>query len=215
MDIKLAVLDAAQVIHRGIQDIVTPMNDMAVVGTWTQVSSLVEAMVSGQAIDILILGDNTRSAPIQSVASDIVGLYPKVKIVALTTRITLKQFEALSGLGVMGFMVKDEALGDFFVGALYAVTRGDVYISPQTAHQMFLASRDLPPVVLTPRQAQVLHHMAEYKSPQEIAQHLSTSVSSVYNVQHRLRQVLNVTHTGQILLAAAKHGLIKEAKERS
>jgi DNA-binding CsgD family transcriptional regulator len=55
--------------------------------------------------------------------------------------------------------------------------------------------------------------MTDYISPQEIAQKMNTSVSSIYNLQYRLRIALGVNNTGEILIEAAKRGLVAEREE--
>lgn len=50
--------------------------------------------------------------------------------------------------------------------------------------------------------------MAQYMTPQEIAMRMQTSASSIYSLQHRIRQVLGVKTTGQILIQAMKRGWI-------
>jgi DNA-binding CsgD family transcriptional regulator len=96
------------------------------------------------------------------------------------------------------------------VGAIHAVKRGDVYISPQTARTLLLANNGQAQVSLSPLQLQVIQHMSHYKSPQEIAQKMNTSASSIYNLQYRLRSILDVHNNGEILIEAAKLGLIQD-----
>lgn len=61
---------------------------------------------------------------------------------------------------------------------------------------------------MNPRQMKVIHYMAQYMTPQEIAMRMQTSASSIYSLQHRIRQVLGVKTTGQILIQAMKRGWI-------
>jgi DNA-binding CsgD family transcriptional regulator len=61
---------------------------------------------------------------------------------------------------------------------------------------------------------QVLNYMAEYLTPQEIASKMEVSVSSVYNLQQRLRLALGVKTSGQILTEAAKRGLIGKREQK-
>ena len=52
--------------------------------------------------------------------------------------------------------------------------------------------------------------MSHYKAPQEIAQNMNTTPSSIYNLQYRLRSILGVHTNGEILIEAAKLGLIQD-----
>ncbi|MBZ0315609.1 MAG: hypothetical protein K8L91_22025, partial [Anaerolineae bacterium] len=60
------------------------------------------------------------------------------------------------------------------------------------------------------RQMQVVRYMGRYLSPQEIAMKMGVSASSIYSLQHRIRQVLGVKTTGQILIEAMKRGWIEQ-----
>jgi DNA-binding NarL/FixJ family response regulator len=207
MTTKLAVVDAAQVIHGGIRDIVSTTDSIRLVGTWEALEPFL-AFMTENAADVLLLGDNVSTLSLKKLTTQVLNKYPKLKVVVLVARITTGHIEELSKMGVTGFMYKDEALSDFFVGAVHAVKRGDVYISPQTARTLLLANNGQTQLSISPLQMQVLQHMSDYKSPQEIAQKMNTSVSSIYNHQYRLRILLGVSNNGEILIEAAKRGLI-------
>ena len=209
MTTKLAVVDAAQVIHAGIREIVSTTDTIQLVGTWEALEPFLVFMKEG-VVDVLLLGDNVSKLSLRKLTVQILNQHPRLKIVVLVVRITTAHIEELSKMGVTGFMYKDEALSDFFVGAVHAVKRGDVYISPQTARTLLLANNGQTQVSLSPLQRQVLQHMSDYKSPQEIAQKMNTSASSIYNHQYRLRHLLGVSNNGEILIEAAKLGLIQE-----
>jgi DNA-binding NarL/FixJ family response regulator len=209
MTTKLAVVDAAQVIHAGIREIVSTTDTIQLVGTWEALEPFLVFMKEG-VVDVLLLGDNVSKLSLRKLTVQILNQHPRLKIVVLVVRITTAHIEELSKMGVTGFMYKDEALSDFFVGAVHAVKRGDVYISPQTARTLLLANNGQTQVSLSPLQRQVLQHMSDYKSPQEIAQKMNTSASSIYNLQYRLRILLGVSNNGEILIEAAKLGLVQE-----
>ena len=209
MTTKLAVVDAAQVIHAGIREIVSTTDTIQLVGTWDALEPFLAFMKDG-AVDVLLLGDNVSKLSLRKLTVQILNQHPRLRIVLLVVRITTGHIEELSKMGVTGFMYKDEALSDFFVGAINAVKRGDVYISPQTARTLLLANNGQTQVSLSPLQLQVLQHMSDYKSPQEIAQKMNTSASSIYNLQYRLRILLGVSNNGEILIEAAKLGLVQE-----
>lgn len=213
MTTKLAVVDAAQVIRAGIRDILSTTDSIILVGAWEALEPLWAFLREGSAVEVLLLGDNVSQTSLKQLTAETLKRQPKLRVVLLATRFTPGLIEELIKLGAMGFMCKDEALGDFFVGAVQAVKRGDVYISPQTARTLFLASSEQPQVGLSPRQMQVLQYMSDYISPQEIAQKMNTSVSSIYNLQYRLRIALAVNNTGEILIEAAKRGLVVEQTE--
>lgn len=209
MTVRLAIVDAAQVIRAGIRDIVSTTDTIQLIGSWDGLDPFLDFM-AGNTTDVLLLGDNISRSKPKMLAEQVLDQYPKLKIIVLAARFTALQIDELSKLGVMGFMYKDEALGYFFVGAIHAVKRGDVYISPQTARTLLPADNGHRQVSLSPLQTQVLEYMTKYKTPQEIAQMLKTSPSSIYNVQQRIRAALGVSKNEQVLIEAAKLGMLQD-----
>jgi hypothetical protein len=63
MTVRLAVVDAAQVIRAGIRDIVSTTKTIQLVGNWDGLDPFMEFM-AGNTADVLLLGDNiSRSKP--------------------------------------------------------------------------------------------------------------------------------------------------------
>lgn len=109
----------------------------------------------------------------------------------------------------MGFICKDEQ-SDTLILAIRLIMRGEVFISPKMATALFRANQDNGHTPLNPRQMQVVRLMAAYLSPQEIAMEMDVTTQSVYSLQYRIRQILNLKTTAQILIEAMKRGWIKE-----
>ncbi|MBZ0308215.1 MAG: hypothetical protein K8I82_19270, partial [Anaerolineae bacterium] len=119
MTTKLAVVDAAQVIRAGIQKIVSTTDTIILVGAWEALEPFWEFMQEG-AVDVLLLGDNVSQTSLKQLTTHALKRQPKLKVVLLAARFTPGLIEELTRLGAMGFMCKDEALSDFFVGAVHA-----------------------------------------------------------------------------------------------
>lgn len=209
MAIRLAVVDAAQVIRAGIRDIVSTTETIVLVGDWDALNPFLDYMANNTA-DVLLLGDNVSRSKPKVLVQMVRDQHPKLKLVILAARFTASDVDQLLKRGATGFMYKDEALGEFFVSAIGAVKRGDVYISPHTASTLFLTDTEQQDVSLSPYQMQVLEYMSQYKTPQEIAQMLKSSPSSIYNVQKRIRVALGVLKNEQVLIEAAKLGLLQD-----
>ena len=211
MTTSLAVVDAAQVIRAGIREIVSTTDSMHLAGEWSNFQEFHDFLKKG-SVDVVLLGDNATRKSLKHAVQQLLEQQPKLKVIVLAASFSSKDIDKLSALGVIGFICKDEDMEDFLVGAIRVSKRGDTYISPKAARSVIVTDKNNTEVPLNPRQVQVLHYMAAYLTPQEIASKMDVSVSSVYNLQQRLRLALGVKTSGQILIEASKRGLIGESE---
>lgn len=109
-------------------------------------------------------------------------LAPHTRVVVVTTFDGDEVLERALDLGACGFLTKDASPG-LLVEAVRSAARGDVLVSPQVVSRVL--RRSVPPVpsadadVLTPRELEVVRHVARGLSNNEIAAAMRISVSSV------------------------------------
>ncbi|MFD7657690.1 response regulator [Actinosynnema sp. NPDC059797] len=109
-------------------------------------------------------------------------LAPHTRVVVVTTFDSDEVLERALDLGACGFLTKDASPG-LLVEAVRSAARGDVLVSPQVVSRVL--RRSVPPVpsadadVLTPRELEVVRHVARGLSNNEIAAAMRISVSSV------------------------------------
>ncbi|KAB2902711.1 MAG: response regulator transcription factor [Anaerolineae bacterium] len=207
MTTTLAVVDAAEIIRIGIREIVSSSDKVKLVGEFTRLED-VDGFLQTTPVNVLVLG-NTHTYP--KLVQDLSRLRqqtPELKILLLANSFSAEQVEELSNLGALGFVCKDEQLADTLLFAIRPVARGELFISPRVASVLIKTNQEDEATPLNPRQMKVIHYMAQYMTPQEIAMQMQTSASSIYSLQHRIRQVLGVKTTGQILIQAMKRGWI-------
>lgn len=207
MTTTLAVVDAAEIIRIGIREIVSSSDKVKLVGEFTRLED-VDGFLQTTPVNVLVLG-NTHAYP--KLVQDLTKLRqqtPELKILLLANSFSAEQVEELSNLGALGFICKDEQLADTLLFAIRPVARGELFISPRVASVLIKINQEDETTPLNPRQMKVIHYMAQYMTPQEIAMQMQTSASSIYSLQHRIRQVLGVKTTGQILIQAMKRGWI-------
>lgn len=203
----LAVIDTAEIIRIGIREIVSSADKVKLVGEFTRLEE-VDGFFQSTPVNVLVLGNtHTYSKLVQ----DLTKLYqqmPELKILLLANSFNAEQVEELSNMGVLGFICKDEQLADTLLFAIRPVARGELFLSPRVARSLLKSNQGQETNPLNPRQMQVVHYMVQYLTPQEIAMQMGVSASSIYSLQHRIRQVLGVKTTGQILIEAMKRGWI-------
>ncbi len=109
-------------------------------------------------------------------------LAPHTRVVVVTTFDGDEVLERALDLGACGFLTKDSSPG-LLVEAVRSAARGDVLVSPQVVSRVL--RRSVPPVpsaeadVLTPRELEVVRHVARGLGNNEIAAAMRVSVSSV------------------------------------
>ena len=109
-------------------------------------------------------------------------LAPHTRVVVVTTFDSDDVLHRALDLGACGFLTKDASPG-LLVEAVRSAARGDVLVSPQVVLRVL--RRSVAPVtsadadVLSPRELDVVRHVAQGLSNNEIAAALGVSVSSV------------------------------------
>jgi len=122
-------------------------------------------------------------------------------------------YEAIRA-GASGFLLKD-ALPDELIGAVRTVARGDALLAPAVTRRMiehFLqsAAPPAPPSLesLTPREREVLAHIARGLSNAEIATTLVLAEQTVKSHVSRILGKLGLRDRAQAVVAAYESGLV-------
>lgn len=207
MTTTLAVVDAAEIIRIGIREIVSSSDKVKLMGEFTRLEE-VDGFFQTTPVNVLVLGNTYTYSKLVQDLTKLYQQYPDLKVLLLANSFNAEQVEELSNLGALGFICKDEQLADTLLFAIRPIARGELFLSPRVAGSIFKANQEHETNPLNPRQMKVIHYMAQYMTPQEIAMHMGVSASSIYSLQHRIRQVLGVKTTGQILIQAMKRGWI-------
>lgn len=144
-------------------------------------------------------------------ARQILQTSPRMKTILLTVH-TEDQYvlEALRA-GISGYVLKTQAALDL-VQAIQDVSRGATYLSPGVSRavvQAYLATADLLPDPLTPREREVLQLIAEGKTTKETAQLLGVSVKTAESHRTRIMEKLDIHETAGLVRYAIRRGLIQ------
>lgn len=109
-------------------------------------------------------------------------LAPHTRVVVVTTFDSDEVLNQALDLGACGFLTKDASPG-LLVEAIRSAARGDVLVSPQVVLRVLRRSVSSVPAAdtegLTPRELEVVRHVAQGLSNNEIAAVVGVSVSSI------------------------------------
>jgi len=119
------------------------------------------------------------------------------------------------GAGARAYLLKD-ATDEDLVPAIHAVASGKPYFSPRVSavliedYMRTLQRRGLTDSydLLTDREKEVLHLLAEGRSNKEVATLLDVGLSTVETHRANLMQKLNLHNTAEVVLYAVRKGMI-------
>jgi DNA-binding NarL/FixJ family response regulator len=140
--------------------------------------------------------------------------HPEVKTILLSVHADPPMIQNAVSLGVDGYLLKNARAGEILT-AIRAVTRGGSYFSPPVAKEIVAQVRDPRPAteqpfqLLSGREREVLHLIAEGLSAKEIAVELSISNKTVEAHRTSLMRKLGVRKATELVRYAVRHGLIE------
>jgi DNA-binding NarL/FixJ family response regulator len=202
--ITIALVDDHRVVSRSLKAYLESFPDLTVVGVASSGEELLEHLEAWkpQVVlqDLLLPGgmngiDTTRR---------IVATAPSVRVIALTASVDEARLMGALRAGASGYVRKD-AEPETLLAAVRAVARGRTYIDPAVGRQLVAAagSNDL-----TPREIDVLRHLARGRSNREIAAALDIGDETVKTHVANVLAKLKVDNRAQAMVHAIKRGLV-------
>jgi two-component system, NarL family, response regulator NreC len=206
---RILLADDHQIVRQGIESLLE-REGFAVIG---KASDGVEAVRLARQFhpDVAVLDLAMPLLNGIAAAREILRDRPEIRPILLTMY-TEDSFvlEALRA-GIRGYILKTQMAEDL-VGAIHAVVRGRVYLSPMisdTVVQAYLSKGDLPPDSLSPREAQVLQLIAEGKSTKDAAGVLGISCKTVESHRQRIMTKLDIHDVAGLVRHAIRRGLVR------
>ncbi len=147
--------------------------------------------------------------------AQIVKRNPAIAVIILSMHADEDYVLSALHAGARGYLLKQSADAQT-LPAVQAVTRGTRFFSPEISETMledymrFLQQRNLRDSydLLTEREKEVLHLIAEGKSNKEVAAILEVSVYTVETHRMHLMQKLNLHNTAEIVLYAVRKKIV-------
>jgi DNA-binding NarL/FixJ family response regulator len=140
--------------------------------------------------------------------------HPDVKVILLSVHGDAPFIQSAISLGADGYVLKNGRASEI-VTAIRAVTKGGSYFSPVVAREIVeqlrtpQARSNEPFSVLSTREREVLHLIAEGMSAKEVASELSISTKTVEAHRTSLMRKLGVRKATELVRYALRHGLIE------
>jgi DNA-binding NarL/FixJ family response regulator len=139
--------------------------------------------------------------------------WPAMRVLVLSMHAGAEYVLQALRAGAAGYLLKDAATPELEV-AIKAVSRGETYLSPAVSRHVVAglvrqsgddaATRD----PLTPRQREILRHIAEGRTTKEIARLLNISVKTVETHRTQLMDRLDIHDIASLVRYALRAGLV-------
>ena len=147
--------------------------------------------------------------------AQILKIIPKTKVIILSMYSDETYLVRILTAGAKGYLLKESTESDI-IPAVKAVIQGKPYFSEQIAQTLLedymrqLQQRGLQDSydLLTDREKEVLHLLAEGKSNKEVATLLNLSIYTIETHRTNLMQKLSLHNTAEIVLYAVRKKLI-------
>jgi len=203
--VTIALVDDHRLVTRSLKAYLESFPDLKVVGMAASGEELLERLADWKPQ--IVLQDLLLPGGIDGVETTrrIRERAPSVRVIALTASTDEARMMGVLRAGAAGYVRKD-AEPEILLAAVRAVARGKTYIDPAIASRAIQAAG--PQDDLTPRETDVLRHIALGRSNKEIADALAIGEETVKSHVGHLLAKLQVENRAQAIVQALKRGVV-------
>jgi DNA-binding NarL/FixJ family response regulator len=216
MTIKIVLVDDQELVRAGFRMVLDAQEDMTVVGEAADGQAAV-SMLRGQPADVVVMDVRMPKLDGIEATRQICRAGDRPRVLMLTTfDLDEYAFAALKA-GASGFLLKDVPPEELLFG-IRAVHSGDAVVAPSTTRRLIdqfapmlpSGTEHLPDLAgLTGREREVLIHIAQGLSNNEIATRLFVSEATVKTHVGRVLAKLGLRDRVQAVVFAYETGLVR------
>jgi DNA-binding NarL/FixJ family response regulator len=214
MLIRLLLVDDHAVVRSGLRMLLENESDIQIVG---EAGSGGEALQLAEQLqpDMILMDIGLPDMTGIEVTRQVKQQWPAVAVVALTIHEDEEYFFQMLQAGASGYVPK-RAAPEELLTAIRTAAEGGVYLYPSLAKLLvrdyLTGERETPANALdglTDREQEVLAHLAEGASNQDIADTLNISPKTVARHRENLMRKLNLHSRSELVKYAIRKGIIK------
>ena len=214
MTIRLLLVDDHAVVRGGLRMLLSSEDDLQIVGEAGSGHEALNAVEQLQP-NLVLMDIGLPDMSGIEVTRQIRQRWPEIAVVALTIHEDEEYFFQMLHAGANGYVPK-RAAPEELLTALRIAADGGVYLYPSLAKLLvrdYLTGQHEPPTDaqngLTDREQEVLVHLAEGASNQEIADTLNISPKTVARHRENIMRKLKLHSRAELVKYAIRKGIIK------
>lgn len=211
--VTILIVDDHQLFREGLRFLLELQEDFGVIGEAHDGKEAI-SLVSRHKPDIVILDIEMPEMGGIEAAHEIKKINPDTKILALSRHSERRYVSDIFEAGASGYMLKDSA-GDELINAIRVVISGNKYCSPELVgivlddySERLTKEKTSRLALLSPREKEVLIHIAEGRKSKEIADILFVSKKTIDTHRLRIMQKLEMNNITDLIRFAIREGLI-------
>ncbi len=212
---RLLLVDDHAVVRSGLKMLLSGHSEMEIVGEADSAAGALQEAERTQP-DVILMDIGLPDKTGIEATREIKKRFPDVKIVALTIHEDEEYFFQMLDAGASGYVPK-RAAPEELVTAIRVAAAGEVYLYPSMAKLLVRdylnAERPAEEKInlggLTDREHEVLTHLAEGASNDEIAAALVISPKTVERHRENIMRKLNLHSRSELVRYAIRKGIIK------
>ncbi len=207
--IKVIIVDDHPIFRQGIVSLFNSVEDMEVIaeaGSGTAAVRLAQELHP----DIIIMDISLPEINGIEAAKRIKKEGIDTRVILLTMHKEAEFLNMAQDLGIRGYLLKEDALGDL-IYAIRAVHRGDRFLSSSisSGNTADLSEVHSSPSPLTKREKEIVIHIANGLSSKEIAAKLYVSVKTIETHRSHIMEKLKLKNLAELVRYAVKTGLVR------
>lgn len=211
--IRILLVDDHAVVRSGLHMILEPEGDVAIIG---EAENAKQALAQANSLepDVILMDIHLPDISGIEITKQIKALHPKIAIVALTINEDEEYFFKMLEAGANGYVPK-RAAPEELLTAIRAAAENEVYIYPSLAKLLVRDFLNDEPKktneleLLTEREIELLTHLADGATNNEIADTLHISPKTVSRHRENIMRKLNLRNRTELVKFAIRKGIIK------
>jgi two-component system, NarL family, response regulator LiaR len=209
--IKVVFVDDHEMVRIGVSSYLSAQPDIEVIGEAGNGKEGVELALSLRP-DIILMDLVMKEMDGIEATRQIIEKWPEAKIIIVTSFLDDEKVYPALEAGATSYMLKTSKASEI-ANAVRVTYSGQPVLEPEVTGKMMLKMRQkntlLPHEELTEREMEVLKHIAEGKTNQEIADELFIALKTVKTHVSNILSKLQVQDRTQAVIYAFRHSIVK------
>lgn len=212
MKIKILLAFKQKKMREGLRSLLEKFDEFEVAAEADSGESTV-VLAGEHKPDVVIMDTTMPDLNGIQATSRIIAKAPGAKVIALTMDLERRSVVQMLKAGTSGYVMKERAFEEL-VDAIREVAAGNTYLSPPAFRMVVgeyvhkhLSEETIVFSILTPREREVLKHIAEGRSTLQIAADMDISIKTVDTHRQHVMDKLNIRGIADLTRYAIREGI--------